>query len=363
MNRREIVRSRSISVIRLIAAALAVIPLAALLAAPLATALGRPANPHGKFRGACEDCHAASAWKPARIGPRFDHAKFGFALEGAHAAAACRTCHATLDFTQEKQLCVSCHEDVHRGELGTECARCHGARSFLDRAAMMRMHQASRFPLNGGHAALECEDCHRLAAAGHLRFVGTRAECSGCHLADFQGAKSPDHQAGNFPLDCMSCHTTTSWQGGRFTHDFTGFPLTGAHRALACTSCHTGGTYKGLSAACAACHQADYDATTNPSHSALGFSTQCQTCHGTASWAGATFDHDSRNFPIYSGTHAGKWANCSTCHTNANDFTQFTCFSCHPHSDQAGTDSHHSSVSGYSYTSQACYSCHPRGRT
>ena len=361
MNRKA-PRSRSARLILGIGTALASIPLAALLAAPLATALGRPVSPHGKFRGACADCHSASTWTPARIGPRFDHAKFGFPLEGAHAAASCRGCHATLDFTQEKQLCASCHEDAHQGELGTDCARCHGARSFIDRSAMTRMHQASRFPLTGRHAALECEDCHRPAAAGHLRFVGTRAECVECHRSDFEGARNPDHQAGNFPRDCMTCHTTASWSGGRFMHDFTGFPLTGAHRSLACARCHSNGTYQGLSAACVSCHQADYDATANPSHTALGFSTQCQTCHTTATWAGATFDHDTQNFPIYSGTHAGKWASCSTCHTNLNDFTQFTCFSCHPHSDQTQTNSNHTSVSGYSYTSQACYSCHPRGR-
>jgi hypothetical protein len=36
----------------------------------------------------------------------------------------------------------------------------------------------------------------------------------------------------------------------------------------------------------------------------------------------------------------------------------FYCLSCH---DKATTDSHHSGVSGYQYSSPACYSCHPTG--
>lgn len=341
--------------------ALVLAPLVVIVALTRAAAPMRPASPHGKFRGECGDCHSASAWRPARISARFDHAKFGFPLEGAHAAAACASCHPTLDFSQEKQLCVSCHADVHHGEFGSECASCHTARSFIDRAGMLRMHQISQFPLTGAHAGLECEDCHRPAQAGQPRFVGQQAECVSCHLADFRNAKSPDHVAGNFPHQCMSCHTTLTWGPARFDHSFTGFPLTGAHARLACTSCHGGGTYAGLDPACASCHQAAYDATTNPSHAAAGFSTQCQTCHNTISWAGATFDHDGLFFPIYSGVHAGKWSGCATCHIVANDFSQFTCFSCHPHDDKAGTDGHHTSVSGYSYDSQACYSCHPRG--
>lgn len=348
--------------IRVAGVALILATLVAVVAATRAAAPVKQANPHGKFQGACGDCHGATAWKPAKISPRFDHAKFGFPLEGAHAAAACASCHATLDFSQERQLCASCHEDVHHGEFGSECSTCHTSRSFIDRAGMLRTHQISRFPLSGAHAALECESCHRPVQSGQPRFVGTPSECESCHMTDYQNAKSPDHVAANFPHDCMACHTTLTWRSARFDHAFTGFPLTGAHRTLACTQCHSGGTYQGLSPACASCHQGNYDATTNPSHAAAGFSTQCESCHTTTSWAGAIFDHDGQFFPIYSGTHAGKWANCATCHTSAASFAQFTCFSCHPHDDKAGTDSHHTQVGGYSYDSQACYSCHPRGR-
>jgi hypothetical protein len=128
-----------------------------------------------------------------------------------------------------------------------------------------------------------------------------------------------------------------------------------------CLSCHGGGVYDGLSTQCASCHQSDYDGTTNPNHTAAGFPLQCQTCHNTTIWQGATFDHDSQNFPIYSGKHRSRWDECADCHTNASNYSVFTCLSCHPHSDKAKTDSDHQGESGYRYDSAACYNCHPRG--
>jgi len=464
-------------------------------------------NPHGAFRDDCSLCHGPKAWKPARISKKFDHAKFGFPLTGAHAAATCTACHKTLDFTMEQSVCATCHEDVHRGEFGTDCAQCHTTRSFIDRAGMVRLHQSSRFPLSGAHAALDCERCHRGAAAGQLAFVGIAAECESCHMHDYDATTNPAHAAAGFPTNCTSCHGSFTWTGARFDHAATGFPLTGAHRTVQCQSCHgdgvwagkptacvschqsdyngttnpshtalaystdcttchstvswsgasfnhnatgfpltgahqtvqcvgchgdgvyagkptacvschqtdysgttnpnhttlgystdctmchstvswsgasfdhnttgfplTGahlsvqclgchgdGVYAGKSTACVSCHQTDYNGTTNPSHTVLAFSTDCASCHTTVTWAGATFDHDTSYFPIYSGRHAGIWSSCATCHTVSTNFAAFTCFGCHPHDDPAQTASNHGGVSGYVYDSQACYSCHPRG--
>ena len=421
-------------------APLAVALAALLVAAPFAK-LGtaspdpEPAEyPHGNFRDDCALCHGPKGWKPARISRDFDHSKYGFRLTGAHGAATCTACHGTLDFTMEQSVCASCHEDAHRGEFGTDCERCHTTRSFIDPAGMARMHQATRFPLAGAHAALECRRCHEGAAAGQLAFVGIAAECQGCHLEDYRRTSLPAHAAAGFPLECASCHTTLTWSPARFDHSATDFALTGAHRALACQSCHgdnvwdgkptacvschlsdyngttnpahaaggfstdcvtchgtaswsgaafdhsatgfalTGahrtagclschgdGVYAGKPTACVSCHQAEYDATTNPSHAALAFSTDCAACHTTSGWGGARFDHDTSFFPIYSGRHAGLWTTCATCHTLPTNYAVFTCLSCHPHDDQPKTDGAHVGRTGYVYESQACYSCHPRG--
>jgi len=319
-----------------------------------------PQNPHGRFRGECAQCHGPEGWKPARISRGFDHAKLGFRLEGAHAAAACLDCHQSLDFSSSSMACASCHQDPHRGEMGTDCARCHSARSFVDRGAMLRAHQLTRFPLRGSHAALECEACHPPVASGRLRFVNTQPQCRGCHLASFQAAKDPDHVGSGFSTECQLCHSVSAWSPARFDHQRTGFPLTGAHRAAACASCHPGGRYAGTPKDCVSCHQQQYD-TAQPSHAASGFAASaCASCHNTTSWAGATFDHDSRYFRIDNGGHAGRWNSCTDCHPVANQFATFDCLSCHPHSDKAQTDSHHVGRSGYRYDSAGCWSCHTR---
>jgi hypothetical protein len=348
--------------LRALAIGVLLLPLAGLRASASGPR-SRVQNPHGAFKGDCSLCHGADGWKPARISPKFNHASYGFPLGGAHATVACTACHASLDFSQSKKLCVSCHEDPHRGELGTDCARCHSARSFIDRSAMVRAHQATAFPLTGSHAGLECETCHRPAAQGQMRFVGTHALCQSCHLDAYRSAKSPDHVAGAFPMECATCHSTLTWSTARFDHDRTAFPLTGAHRAVACQSCHGDGVYKGKPTDCYSCHKANYDATTDPNHVGAGFSTACATCHNTTSWAGATFNHDATFFPIYSGTHAGRWTACTDCHTTPNNYAAFNCLACHPHDDKTQTDGNHSGISGYQYNSNACYSCHPRGRT
>ncbi|HEY6852885.1 MAG TPA: hypothetical protein VI139_01460, partial [Gemmatimonadales bacterium] len=248
-------------------------------------------NPHGHLTEECAVCHSAAGWTPAHVRADFDHAKHGFVLAGAHGQTGCRSCHTSLQFAGTRTECVACHKDVHHGELGADCARCHTARNFLDRTAMTRAHELTSFPLRGAHAAVDCESCHTPGAAGHLTFVNLPRDCVACHLPQYQGAKNPDHAAGGFSQDCATCHAPTVWSSARFNHDASGFPLTGAHRAAACAQCHGDGVYAGKSTACASCHQADYDATTDPIHSAAGFATTCQTCHTTSGWTGAAFNH------------------------------------------------------------------------
>jgi nitrate/TMAO reductase-like tetraheme cytochrome c subunit len=321
-------------------------------------------NPHGSFKGECSQCHGESGWTPARISRKFDHGKFGFPLRGAHAAAPCRACHESLEFASAPTACAACHEDVHRGELGVDCARCHTSRSFIDRVGMVRAHRLTRFPLQGAHASVECEGCHPAEPSGHMRFTGTDVACVACHLAEYQATTNPAHAAAGFSMECRTCHTMIAWQPARFDHAGTGFPLTGAHKTVPCAQCHVGGAWTGLDPACVSCHRKDYDATTDPSHTTLAFPTTCADCHTTTTWSGAKFiQHDTLYFPIYSGRHLGTWTSCYQCHNVSGDYTAFTCLDCHPHDDQAGTDSHHVGIAGYQYLSSACYSCHPRGTT
>ncbi len=368
-------------------------PLAVLLALGLAFASAFAAvkpkveSPHGKLKEECSTCHTASTWKIAKIKSSFDHGKYGFKLAGAHAATACTSCHGTLEFAAAPAQCVTCHKDPHRGEMGTECARCHGDRSFVDRGPMVRAHQLTRFPLTGGHAALDCESCHKPAAQGQMQFVGTRAQCQDCHMAQYQSVKEPDHVAGHYPLECQTCHTTVSWSGAKFDHDATGFPLTGSHRTTACASCHTNGRFAGTPRDCASCHQTQYDAATPP-HPAAGFAASaCASCHNTTQWAGATFDHNTTSFPLTgahrtaacSGCHSdgvykGKATACYSCHTTdytgaspqhtAGSFPPAQCATCHTTTSWSGAIFNHSNTAfplTGAHTTTACASCHVGG--
>jgi hypothetical protein len=333
---------------------------ALLIAAPAAVfsmrALGavRPTveNPHGKFKADCALCHAAASWTPAKISAKFNHASYGFPLTGAHATTKCMACHASLEFSQSKQLCANCHQDPHRGEMGTECARCHSARSFTDRSAMVRAHQATRFPLTGSHAQIDCETCHKPTAQGKMQFVGTKADCQNCHMDQYRAAKNPDHVAGGMPTDCASCHTTLTWSTKSFDHNKTAFPLTGAHITVACLSCHVGNVFKGTSTQCISCHKKDYDGTTAPVHSSAGYSTDCTTCHNTTSWAGANFDHSKTQFPL---TGAHVTVACSGCHGDGvYAGKSMLCYSCHKTNFDATVNPPHGAA-GFATTCQTCH--------
>jgi hypothetical protein len=175
----------------------------------------------------------------------------------------------------------------------------------------------------------------------------------GCHQAEYNATRNPNHAQSGFPTSCEQCHSVNAWTPASFNHDQF-FALTGAHRAAACESCHRNGQYAGTPRQCVGCHQAEYNATRNPNHAQSGFPTSCEQCHSTNAWTPASFDHD-RFFPL---PHHGVSV-CSDCHRGGN-VQQFSCIDCHEH-NRADTDKDHREVGGYQYSSQACYNCHRRG--
>ena len=185
-----------------------------------------------------------------------------------------------------------------------------------------------------------------------------RTDCIACHADAYLGK----HGGSDTPETCLQCHTGPAWTGGDFDHATAsgGFDLLGAHATLPCTACHEAdGTPKYPGVAddeCIACHQSDYDGE----HGGSGYPTTCLTCHTRDAWSGAVFDHDAQYFPIAAGKHQGKWSGCTTCHVDSSDYSNFSCFACHPH-DQDRMDDKHSDVSGYAYDSDLCYACHPDG--
>ena len=317
----------------------------------------QPPHKAAGFPTTCTLCHATTKWIPGT----FDHNASQFPLTGAHLATPCMQCHADGVYKGKPTACVSCHQPEfdnstdpnHKAALfPTTCATCHTTTKW---PGVPYNHSATQFPLTGAHIPLRCKDCHADGV-----YKGKPTACVSCHQTDYAKTSKPPHQTNGIGTNCASCHTTTQWPGGTFDHTTTPFPLTGTHATTPCMQCHSDGVYKGKPTTCVSCHQADYNATTNPNHTAAHFPTTCASCHNTTQWPGATFNHDGQFFPIYSGNHKGQWASCATCHTNPADYLVFTCLSCHEHS-QIIMDPKHSQVNGYQYNSTKCYSCHPRG--
>jgi hypothetical protein len=308
-------------------------------------------SPHGPLAVPCDNCHTLSSWKPIRNTPEFDHNRTRFPIRGMHQNVSCAQCHISLVFSNVGTTCSNCHADIHRGQFGGRCEECHSEKGWTVSLQSIQNHQ-NRFPLVGAHAVIECESCHRGAATS--QFAGLATDCLACHAQEFQSAKSPDHQALGFSTSCQSCHSMAGWVGALFDHQrVTGFALTGAHSSLDCVSCHVGGRFQGTPANCYGCHASDYNTASNPNHVQAGFPTECQTCHATASWSGATFDHNSfTRFPL-TGAHVS--VPCSACHVNGQFAgTATDCFGCHAQDYNRTSDPNH--VQGGFPT--ACQTCH-----
>jgi len=236
----------------------------------------------------------------------------------------------------------------HVNLRGLACTACHATSSWRD---VSFDHRRTGTPLRGQHAAAPCTGCH------DLRDFRTVAQaCRFCHQ---------DPHRGDAGLQCQTCHVESSWQqvSPQDAHANTRLPELGVHAALQCADCHRQAAvqqFSGPVTRCIECHQTTFSTTTNPSHASLGFSQQCESCHQLTTWSFALFQQHDALFPIYSGTHAGVWRDCSTCHTNATDLSVFTCTTCHV---QSRTDPAHQGIAGYSYASQACLTCHPDGRS
>ena len=299
------------------------------VAADLAAKTGFHGRAPGLAAADCKSCHGDHLGRDADIlglnRDVFRHDQTDYALHGAHARLACERCHpAGAKFRDARSRCADCHanDDAHQGRLGNDCARCHEETAW--RKAEFD-HARTRFPLEGKHAQVACALCH----AGE-RYKDTPRDCASCHALD-------DAHKGRFGNKCETCHATSGWKQARFDHARDAhFPLDGAHGKIACEACHPGGLFdKKLGRDCLSCHKGD------DVHEGRN-GAKCESCHSTAAWKPARFDHDrNTEFPLH-GAHA-KLA-CEACHT-ANVHEQklgMACADCHgksdPHKGQMGRD-------------------------
>jgi hypothetical protein len=222
----------------------------------------RPDDVHrGRYGDSCDKCHSPEGWKTVR----FQHDRdTRFPLKDAHAALKCEACHreARADLKLSTS-CGSCHQadDVHRGQEGDKCGRCHTAVSWKENIRFD--HDLTAFPLIGVHAVAACDQCHATRT-----FKDAETGCVSCHAAD-------DFHKKSLGTDCARCHNPNGWKLWTFDHDTqTGFRLEGGHQGLQCSACHRkpAGDRPRLSTACVSCHEKE------DVHSGR-FGESCDRCH------------------------------------------------------------------------------------
>jgi len=253
---------------------------------------------------------------------------------------------------------VACHQTDfnnttdpnHQGaNFPTDCASCHTTDPGWMPAEFLE-HDASFFPIYSGSHQGEwdkCSDCHSNSSDYGV------FSCTVCHLNP-ETNNEHDGITGYVYEDhaCLACHPNGNAEDG-FDHNNTGFPLTGAHLAVACIECHADG-YAGTPTDCAACHIIDYNQSTNPNHGGLGFPTDCAACHTTGpGWAPATFGIHNNYYPL-NGAHAQIANDCAACHNGDYSNTPNTCAGCHLDDYNQTTSPDHQAAQ----FSTDCAACH-----
>lgn len=276
----------------------------------------------GQFSGDCTSCHVVAAWRPA---PGFDHGKSKFALLGRHRETACEKCHTKIADSRSvtdssyvrfsglpRKTCLDCHKDVHDGRLGVKCSECHSVDSWRLKNATAFDHGNTRYPLAGKHSTVKCEKCHPPGRAHRgMKFQ----HCRDCH-ADHHGGDFADRQSGD---GCKECHTVSGFAPSLFSislHEDTDYPLTGAHRAVACAGCHpkpeSGNPISPARFAlsrpqCITCHPDPHKPALEKQVNATG----CKLCHITDTWRQVTYEHDKKEY-VLEGRHSQ--IRCRRCH-------------------------------------------------
>ncbi|MBK6891954.1 MAG: hypothetical protein IPH00_02165 [Flavobacteriales bacterium] len=298
------------------------------------------ANPNhvtAGFPTDCAQCHDPTLWTNAT----FDHNIYP--LLGVHATTSCDACH-NGNYTNTPNTCDGCHLPDYNGStnpnhtaagFATDCATCHNETAWSPSS-----YDHAIYPLTNSHATVSCDQCH------NGNYNNTPNTCDGCHMTDYNGAANPNHVTAGFPTDCATCHDPTNWNNATFDHS--GFPLLGAHATTSCDACHNG-NYTNTPNTCDGCHLPDYNASTNPNHTAAGFATDCATCHNETAWSPSSYDH-----AIYPLTNSHASVSCDQCHNGNYNNTPNTCDGCHM-TDYNGAANPNHATAGFPTD---CAQCH-----
>ena len=239
----------------------------------------------------------------------------------------CASCHKDISWLQERdrgyhgnkdvktQNCASCHPD-HAGKDFDLIKWPDGSPERFD-------HRRAGWALQQSHADAKCEKCHaaRFQASPSAGlsarkspggWTGLESTCTSCHVDVHRGA---------LDSDCTKCHDAGKWTATPgFSHDTTGYELTGKHKTVKCDKCHLASRLAPKSDAqghlipvykpvthdnCTDCHADVHKGQ---------FGETCTKCHTTVGWKQIDrdrFDHDKTKYPLR-GKHAS--VKCADCH-------------------------------------------------
>lgn len=341
------------------------------------------ADPHkGSFAPqTCQSCHNTEGWKRVStfsLRQNFDHTKTKYPLLGKHQQVACGSCHRKGDFKQPLafQRCMDCHRDEHQGQFakrpgGGECAECHTVEGYKPAKFGRKEHQASAYPLQGKHAALECGQCH--VPHGKETLYKIKFErCLDCH----QDEHKAQFAAAPYLNRCEQCHTLDGYRPSTFglaRHKQSRFILTGSHLAVTCQECHKPPAatstarqsvpYHFENLSCITCHEDPHKGQFRERMQRVinGRAPGCEACHVTKTWKDlSSFDHAQTDFPLV-GSHRA--VACIDCHKPPNLETKLVHVDFHSAPKQC--EECHADTHGAQFAkggTTTCVECHNTGR-
>ncbi len=288
----------------------------------------------GALKQDCTACHDAGRWA---VTPGFNHDTTAYPLTDKHAEVKCDKCHLAARLSPKSdpkgrripvykpvphESCAGCHEDVHRGQFGATCTKCHSTKGWKQIDKDNFDHDRTKYPLRGKHAVVRCRDCHRDFATPATRKPAFQT-CTACHadahnkMATFAGQV----------VDCDKCHTVAGFSPSSYTveqHRTSKYALEGKHLTVRCAACHkkdataTAATKWGSArvvirpafAKCMDCHTDDHGGQL----ARRAGQGECADCHRLVGWKPSSFDriaHGKLKLSL-EGRHAE--VECRACH-------------------------------------------------
>ena len=284
----------------------------------------------------CSSCHKVDGWKPSLFDVKA-HANTDYPLVDGHAMVKCDGCHIpkgknTIFRIVKFNRCTDCHKDEHNGQFvatpyENQCDQCHNLKGYSPSTFTLAKHKQTKFELTGGHLAVPCADCHKLADKNQpkalIPYHFSDLSCTTCHEDIHHGQfreRMLKTGTNGQPVGCVACHGTKSWHElDGFDHDQTEFALTGAHRAVACIDCHKPPNletkllnveFKKAPKKCEECHEDAHGGQFAKLYTDK--ITQCGDCHNASKWKPSLFDHDKQSSYPLEGEHRN--VACAGCH-------------------------------------------------